>query len=146
MSRLDEIMVHAPDLRRFAAALCGRETIGQAAADEELVRRALQVSAKADPKPASTAKIELYRNFYRLRQKAPIRTALGPHDLSIALPSLPLAHRAALLLVTLEQFAYEDAAQVLGVNQRALVDLLLSARHMLQRHNFTSDTQLRVVS
>jgi DNA-directed RNA polymerase specialized sigma24 family protein len=76
----------------------------------------------------------LYGALFRLQQgRAEIKSTAGA-DLAPALLALPFGHRAALLLVSLEGFSYEEAAKALGLNRHIVLGRLTTARQMLSRH------------
>ncbi len=77
---------------------------------------------------------ELYGALFRLQQERAETKSTAGADLAPALLALPLGHRAALLLVALEGFSYEEAAKALGLNRHIVLGRLTTARQMLSRH------------
>ena len=130
-----EILPLLPGLRRFAAALAGRADPDSLRETDERVLRAVHTVLR-DPLVDSGQNLRpaLYGALVRLQQgREELKPAAGP-DLGPALLALPFGHRAALLLVVLEGFSYEEAATALGLNRHIVLGRLTTARQMLSRH------------
>jgi len=130
-----EILPLLPGLRRFAAALAGRADPDSLRETDERVLRAVHAVLR-DPLVDSGQNLRpaLYGALVRLQQgREELKPTAGP-DLGPALLALPFGHRAALLLVVLEGFSYEEAATALGLNRHIVLGRLTTARQMLSRH------------
>lgn len=150
---MKEIVDHLPRLRRYARALTG-----DGAASEDLVQdtveRALARSALFRPGSRLDAwLLSIMHNVYvsQLRRRAllpqaedgdalaadmPVRgteaDALEVRDLDRALARLSPDQREVLLLVSLEEFSYEEAAHILGVPAGTVMSRLARGRERLR--------------
>jgi RNA polymerase sigma-70 factor (ECF subfamily) len=150
---MNDILDHLPRLRRYARALTG----DRAAADDlvqDTVERALSRSALfARGSRLDAWLMTMMHNLYmsQMRQAAS-RPAFTPYDELIAEPAalatgaerlalrdlekalsmLPLEQRETLLLVSLEEFSYEDTARILGVPVGTVMSRLSRARQRLR--------------
>ncbi len=120
-----------PRLRRFAAALC---VTSRERADEWVLRALKELSY--DPPAPSEADWYFWARAHLIHlaeasPKIPRAPQAPLPPLEAALLDLPLGHRAALLLVTLEGCSYEEAARLCGISRAVFVSRLTSARHML---------------
>ena len=106
MSLKAEIGPQLPFLRRYARALTGSQTLGDAAVREVL--EAL-LAAPDEFDNGRPARQELYRVFHRLWQGL---ASVGPVGGTIA--SLSLHTREALLLTAVEDFTIPQTADILG--------------------------------
>jgi CheY-like chemotaxis protein/DNA-directed RNA polymerase specialized sigma24 family protein len=122
-----QVAQHLPYLRRFARALTGSQTEG----DAQVVR--LLETLLADPAPLPTdipAKLALYRALVRTQRES----GLSPPSGAVS-PELPKAEarliamtplsRTAFLLTTVEEFPLNDAARILECSEaevRTLID------------------------
>jgi DNA-directed RNA polymerase specialized sigma24 family protein len=125
MPKSQLIAQHIPYLRRYARALTGTQNSGDsyvAATLEALVREPSLLDTAAQPRVA------LFRLFSKIWNSVPVN---GQADALVDL--LPadrhLGHitakpRQAFLLVSVEGFSEEDAAQVLGVDRATLQSLV----------------------
>jgi RNA polymerase sigma-70 factor, ECF subfamily len=159
-----DLIEHLPRLRRYARALTG-----DAARADDLVQDTLERAlAKLDLwQPGSDLRAWLFTLMHNLfvnqvRSNRPPDTALdeamdiptsggqmealGARDIHAALARLPDQQREVMLLVGLEQFAYEEAAQVLGVPLGTVMSRLSRARERM-RHMLAGEpvVQLKVV-
>ena len=159
-----DLIEHLPRLRRYARALTG-----DAARADDLVQDTLERAlAKLDLwQPGSDLRAWLFTLMHNLfvnqiRSSRPPDTsldeamdiatsggqmeALGARDIHAALARLPVQQREVMLLVGLEQFAYEEAAQVLGVPLGTVMSRLSRARERM-RHMLAGQpvVQLKVV-
>ena len=131
MSTAPSLSVLLPSLRRFATALSG---VPKGRADE-LVLRALH-SVLREP-PAESEAVLCRKLRASLTSLTQIRALPRPtpsaqaHPWEAALLDLPVAHRAALILVSVEGCSYDEAAQTLGISRAVLMGRLTAARHML---------------
>lgn len=149
---MNEILEHLPRLRRYARALTG----DRAAADDlvqDTVERALsrwmlfQRGSHLDAW-LMTVMHNLYMSQMRraaARGAMPLQdldfepaapengeAALDLRDLERALALLPLEQRETLLLVSLEEFSYEQTAAILGVPVGTVMSRLARARARLR--------------
>ncbi|MDB5640854.1 MAG: uncharacterized protein JWN07_171 [Hyphomicrobiales bacterium] len=151
----DRIVATLPDLRRFAGALIAPGHVQSCGLVDDLVARAAASVLRERHESGTAVRLALYSAVIRLsqnrdsRQPAGMATLPPPGSFADGLLSLQIQHRAALLLVSLEQFSYEDAAVVLGVSRTFLVAKLSTARQMLARRLEASNerpaTHLRLV-
>jgi RNA polymerase sigma-70 factor (ECF subfamily) len=138
----DAFLPGLPELRRFAVALIAPEQSQACQAADDLVLRAVQCVMR-EPSPTDEAQRR------RALHAAVVRYALGgaattpaaePRNaLTAGLGDLQLQHRAALLLVSLQGFSYDDAASILGVSRNVLLGRLATARQLLARRMEPSD-------
>ena len=133
-----------PALRRFARALVRHHRVETA---DELVQETIVCVLRADGAAPTTTR-RLYATLVRVH-RAQIRTSADRRETAdrgvaaldrrpavdvapaTALSAMPLELREALLLVSLESFGYDDAADILGVSREVLVDRLARARATL---------------
>jgi DNA-directed RNA polymerase specialized sigma24 family protein len=127
MSLAEKIGPHLPNLRRFARLLTGRQAAGDAA-----VARLLEAIV-ADPAlfPDLPPRIGLYQSFLnaftaRLEDPAAQADEIGK-TAARSLAALPPQTRQAFLLVSVEEFDREEAAQILEVSQARVDELLRQA-------------------
>ncbi len=106
MSLKAELGPQLPYLRRYARALTGSQTMGDAAVREVLEALLAAPDEFSDTRPPRQ---ELYRVFHRLWQGI---ASVGPNDGMIA--SLSMHTRQALLLTTIEDFSITQTADILG--------------------------------
>ncbi len=147
----DPIVSHLPALRRFTGALVAPALAASSGAVDDLVVRSAAAVARDRPASEAALRLALYTAVIRAAEGRELRAARPPQTGSFAdgLLSLQLQHRAALLLVTLERFSYEEAAAILGVSRNFLVAKVSTARQMLARRMESPGarpvTHLRVV-
>lgn len=146
-----DLIEHIPRLRRYARAL-----VRDPARADDLVQDTLERAlVKLDLwQPGSNLRAWLFTLMHNLfvnqaRARREMETALDEaldipvsggqmealtaRDIQSALARLPEAQREVLLLVGLEQFAYEEAAQVLGVPVGTVMSRLSRAREGMRR-------------
>jgi RNA polymerase sigma-70 factor (ECF subfamily) len=146
-----DLVEHLPRLRRYARALTGDS--GRA---DDLVQDTLERAlAKLDRwQPGSDLRAWLFTLMHNLfvnelRARRPRETAMDDtpeapvsggqleamavRDIHDALSRLPDEQREVLLLVGLEQFAYAEAAEVLGVPVGTVMSRLARAREKMRR-------------
>lgn len=148
------IIEHIPRLRRYARALTGdvfraddlvQDTLERAWSRFGLWRRGSDLRAWL-----FTIMHNVYVNHCAARRESAIGTpleedldglpltpspehALGLRELAQSLNRLPAEYREVLLLVGLEGFRYEEAAEVLGVPVGTVMSRLSRARERLRR-------------
>jgi RNA polymerase sigma-70 factor (ECF subfamily) len=150
---MNDILEHLPRLRRYARALTGE----RAAADDlvqDTVERALSraVLFKHGSRLDAwllTIMHHLYLSQMRQATARPQLTSfedlhaepaastsgvesLELRDLQRALAKLPLEQREVLLLIALEEFSYEHAAEILGIPLGTVMSRLSRARQRLR--------------
>ncbi len=119
---------YLPFLRRYARALCGRQSMGDAyvaAALEAILANRDAFAGAARPR------VELYKALTRVWNAADLKDASEGRDVRLPVERR-LAHmtpqaRQAFLLVSLEGFSEEEAAEILGLERGALRDLVKEA-------------------
>jgi DNA-directed RNA polymerase specialized sigma24 family protein len=119
---------HLPFLRRYARALTGNQSSGDAYVAEvleALIEDPQVIRSGGDPR------IELYRIFTKIWQSVPLNERPDPTDRGLPveerLGHLTPRARQAFLLVALEGFPEVDAAQVLEIDTATLRSLVEEA-------------------
>lgn len=134
MSFVNTLGPHLPFLRRYARALTGSQTSGDAyirASLEALVSSPDAFDASLDPR------VGLYRFFHSIwtttgaQLEAPAVTG-GEGLPDGRLQALAPIQRQAFLLTTLEGFSRSDAALILGVDAATLNELTAEAQHEIE--------------
>lgn len=120
-----EIGPELPYLRRYARALSGSQTLGDAAVREML--EALLV-APEEFDSAQPPRQELYRVFHQMWQGLGGEVA-GPGDGMVARLTVPA--REALLLTAVEGFSASEAAAILGSTTQAVEYDIAAARELI---------------
>ena len=128
MSTSHVVAQHLPFLRRYARALTGTQGSGDAYVAEvleALIEDPSIIERSADPR------VELYRAFTKIWQSVPLNDRSEPADRGLPveerLGHLTPRARQAFLLVALEGFSENDAAQVLEVDTSTLRNLVEEA-------------------
>src|SRR5262245_8326724 len=132
MALAHAIAEHLPYLRRYARALCGTQTSGDA-----YVRACLETIV-ADPAVVgsdTTPRVALYRLFHKLWGSAnlDLRAAGGSRPQPAAagverkLGELTPARRQALLLTAMEGFNVTDTARILAVGEEEVKQMVAQA-------------------
>ena len=125
MALAHTIAEHLPYLRRYARALCGSQSSGDA-----YVRACLEAIV-ADPAVLNRdvpPRVGLYRIFHKLwsRVNDDTRGVAGSRretgGVERRLSELTPAHRQALLLTAMEGFSSHDAACILGIGDPGRID------------------------
>jgi DNA-directed RNA polymerase specialized sigma24 family protein/CheY-like chemotaxis protein len=136
MSLSTRIAPHLPYLRRFARAVTGSQTSGDAYVAAAL--EALIADLSIFPE-ASNDRISLYKLFSTMFSssavKVPEPVSSFPWESRAAanLASLTPRARQAFLLVSVEGFSHEDTAEVLGVTPGEFTALLAEASEEISR-------------
>ena len=142
MSVSDRIGVQLPYLRRYARALTGSQSSGDA-----YVRATLE-AALADNSlldEISRGRVELYSAFNRIWSSSHVQTMvstaddIGLHEQAAQerLANITPTHRQALLLTTVEEFSHEDAAQVLDLESGEIDNLVAQAIREIEGESTT---------
>lgn len=129
--------VVAPGIRRYARALSAGEP--PSVADELLLEALLplrEVASNGGGCSDAELRLRLYATFTRIAErKLQLSAPTGPslrHPVIVhGLADLRLEDREALLLVVLEGFSYDQAAEILGIDHDDLVSRLVRARTRL---------------
>lgn len=136
MSLSTRIAPHLPFLRRFARAASGSQTSGDALVAAVLEAVIADVSIFPE---ASNDRIALYKLFAKLFTSIAIKvpqempTSAWEQRASANLASLAPRPRQAFLLVAVEGFSDEDAAEVLDVTEGEFVSLIGQASREISR-------------
>ena len=125
MSTSQAVLQHLPSLRRYARALTGSQASGDAyvvATVESLI---------ASPKileSASNTRVGLYRLFTKIWNSVPVNGTAEASEIVLPpeqhLTQITPRPRQAFLLVALEGFSEEDAAEVLDCDLQTLRGLV----------------------
>jgi RNA polymerase sigma-70 factor (ECF subfamily) len=149
------LLIELPHLRRFARALSGDAALADDLV-QDCVERALKKQHLYDAtRPLRAWLYAILRNIHisHWRQKAPwghlkniddlegfegAVPAEQEHNLSLALITdalnhLPPQHREVLVLISLEEVSYREAAEIIGVPIGTIMSRLSRARSTLQR-------------
>jgi DNA-directed RNA polymerase specialized sigma24 family protein len=137
----DQIAAELPYLRRYARALTGSQTVGDA-----LVRETLE-AALAHPEiraELAEGRVALYRAFNRVcADGTPALEMAGDaaseHEAAAQrqLQRIAPVRRQALLLLTLEEFSPAETAQILEVDEAEVESLAQEARDEIARETAT---------
>lgn len=133
MSVAEQIGPQLPYLRRYARALTGSQSAGDA-----YVRATLE-AALADEElreKIGGGRIPLYAAFSRIWSSGHVEVSAsdpgaGVHEEAVQshLANITPAHRQALLLTTLEEFSTREAAAILDVSESEIEALVAQAIH-----------------
>jgi CheY-like chemotaxis protein len=126
---------HLPYLRRYARALTGSQSSGDA-----YVRAALSavLAGKSELAQDLPPRVALYRLFHviwsssasQLDQEFAADVVLTPEE---RLRSLSSADRAALLLTAVEGFSLNEAGKILGESPEEVEQAIVQAQHSIER-------------
>jgi CheY-like chemotaxis protein/DNA-directed RNA polymerase specialized sigma24 family protein len=142
MSMADQIAVQLPYLRRYARALTGSQSSGDA-----YVRATLE-AALADRgllDQIGEGRVALYAAFNRIWSTGHVETAAanagdsGAHEQAAQdrLSHVTPTHRQALLLTTLEDFTAEEAAQILDTSPDNVDAMVVQAINEIESETST---------
>lgn len=126
MSLAEILRPHLPYLRRYARALTGSQSSGDA-----FVKATLEAII-ADPASVSdddNVRVQLYRVFSRIWESANVRLPEDPDDNTAQsrLNAIPPISRQVLLLTALEGFSVSEVAKIADVGENSINDLLEDA-------------------
>ena len=137
-----EVAAHLPFLRRYARALTGSQSTGDA-----FVQTTLE-AALADDELAQSlrgGRVPLYRAFNKVWGSAYMEVSepeneVGGRDGAARdqLRQITPINRQALLLTTVEDFSPEEAAEIMGVSSDDVESLVREAVSEIERENTTS--------
>jgi RNA polymerase sigma factor (sigma-70 family) len=145
----EELTLHIAGLRRYAIALTGNRHEAEDLLQEALARA---IAAAASYRASGSLRAWLFSIMHNafisgLRERRPVDepegielstpapqlAALEVRDVLAALARLPEPQRAALSLIALEEFSYEEAAAILGIPLGTLMSRLARGREALRR-------------
>jgi len=137
-----EVAAHLPFLRRYARALTGSQSTGDA-----FVKATLE-AALADQDLANSlrgGRVPLYAAFNKLWSSAYLEVGaeedpMGLHETAARdqLKKITPLNRQALLLTTVEDFSEAEAAQIMDVDEDDIGKLVQEAIEEIDRENTTS--------
>ncbi len=142
MSLGEQIAKSLPYLRRYARALTGSQSTGDA-----FVRATLEAAlADSDLKASlSGGRVPLYRAFNKVWASAYLEVADGDagaigrqDDATGRLRAITPLNRQALLLTTLEDFSTEEAGEIMGIGADQVEALVKEAVEEIDRETATS--------
>ena len=142
MSLGDQIARNLPYLRRYARALTGSQSSGDA-----FVRATLEAALADEKLKASLAdgRVPLYRIFNKVWSSASLElaeshSAIGAHEEAARnrLDRITPLNRQALLLTTLEDFSAEEAGEIMGCTPGEVSALVREAVSEIERESTTS--------
>jgi len=143
MSMADQIAVQLPYLRRYARALTGSQTSG-----DTYVRATLE-AALADGElldQIGGGRVALYAAFNRIWSTGHVEPVTADADIGGApqeqaaqtrLSHVTPTHRQALLLTTLEDFSYEEAATILDTSPENVGAMVVQAIEEIESETTT---------
>ena len=128
MSLREAIAAELPFLRRYARALTGSQSLGDAA-----VREVLEALLEAPEELQSDKPVraELFRIFHRLWNPDMVGT-LSSKGRSGVIAQCPVAMRQSLLLTAVEGFSEEETATILDIEAEQVGVLVDSARAAIE--------------
>jgi DNA-directed RNA polymerase specialized sigma24 family protein/CheY-like chemotaxis protein len=141
MTISESLAPHLPYLRRYARALTGSQTSGDAyvrAALTAVLVRQRELSSDLPPRVA------LYRLFHMIwaGTAGQLDLDLGPELIRLTpeerLRALSSAERAALLLTAVEGFSLTEAAAILGLSTAEVEESIAAAQHGIEKSLATS--------
>ena len=142
MSLGQQVASNLPFLRRYARALTGSQSTGDA-----FVRATLEAALADEGLKASleAGRIPLYRAFNKVWSSANVETDPEPMDgneheaaAQNRLGAITPRNRQALLLTTLEDFSAAEAAEIMELNKAEVEDLVSDAISEIDREQSTS--------
>lgn len=128
MSFRQQLASQLPYLRRYARALTGSQTLGDAAVRETL--EAL-LEAPEEWDDAVPVKTELFRTFHRIWNSDMI-APLESRGRSGVIAEFPVKRRQSLLLPTVEGFKADDVAKILGISEADVRSHVVAARSAIE--------------
>ncbi len=128
MSFRQQLASQLPYLRRYARALTGSQTLGDAAVRETL--EAL-LEAPEEWDDAVPVKTELFRTFHRIWNSDMI-APLESRGRSGVIAEFPVKRRQSLLLSTVEGFKADEVAKILGISAADVRSHVVAARSAIE--------------
>ena len=146
MSLGENVAANLPYLRRYARALTGAQSTGDA-----FVRQTLEAALADEALKDSLGegRVALYRAFNKVWSSASVDTGIDPADTVEAggdheaaaherLSSVTPLNRQALLLTTLEDFSIEETAQVMDLPEQEVETMVQEAVAEIDRESSTN--------
>ena len=127
MSLRDAVARELPYLRRYARAVTGSQTLGDAAV-REVLEALIEVPGEFDL--TQPARLELYRIFHRLWHSDFANSLADDGPVG----NLSMRSRQALLLSAVEGFSNGDIAVILDAHSEAIADDIENARNSISEH------------
>ncbi|MBT9566691.1 MAG: sigma-70 family RNA polymerase sigma factor [Thiobacillus sp.] len=146
-----DLIEHLPRLRRYARALTGEVTRADDLVQDTLERALIKLDLWQPGSDLRAWLFTLMHNLFinQIRVRRPAESALdeaydvavsggqmealGARDIHAALARLPDQQREVMLLIGLEQFSYDEAAQVIGVPVGTVMSRLSRARERMRQ-------------
>lgn len=128
MSLREALVAELPFLRRYARALTGSQSLGDAAV-REMLEALLEAPDEFDSEKPVRA--ELFRIFHRLWNPEMVGT-LASKGRSGVIAQFPIAMRQSLLLTAVEGFSQSEAATILGIAVDEVSELVSEARSAIE--------------
>ncbi len=128
MSLREALVAELPFLRRYARALTGSQSLGDAAV-REMLEALLEAPEEFDSEKPVRA--ELFRIFHRLWNLEIVET-LASKGRSGVIAQFPVAMRQSLLLTAVEGFSEAEVATILGIEAGQVADLVGDARSAIE--------------
>src|SRR5258707_6831346 len=135
-----EIIKQLPYLRRYARAITGSQARG-----DQYIRVVLEAIVQEPDRidPDANVKLQLFRLFHEVwgivdKSIRKVDGESGGRAIEAQLDALPPRERQALLLVSLERFSIEQAAEILRASTGEIHDLVEQARKDLKRQAATT--------
>lgn len=136
MSLSTRLAPHLPGLRRFARAVSGSQTSGDAYVAATLEALIADISCFPD---SSSDRVSLFKLFARLYGSVPIE--IEPKETPYAwekraaanLAAVPPAARQAFLLVVIEDFSNAEVGEILDRDEAGVSELLEEASQLISR-------------
>ncbi|AKM06155.1 response regulator [Pelagerythrobacter marensis] len=138
----EQVANNLPYLRRYARALTGSQSTGDA-----FVRQTLEAALADDALKASLGegRVPLYRAFNKVWSSAYLETAgdgpeAGAHESAAhdRLSAITPLNRQALLLTTLEDFSIDQTAEIMDIDSGSVEKLVQEAVEEIDRESSTS--------
>lgn len=128
MSLREALVAELPFLRRYARALTGSQSLGDAAV-REMLEALLEAPDEFDSNKPVRA--ELFRIFHQLWNSDMVGT-LASKGRSGVIAQFPVTMRQSLLLTAVEGFSEEETATILGLQADQVIDLVDEARSAIE--------------
>lgn len=134
----EQLAERLPYLRRYARALTGSQSSGDAYVRELLEAAICDEDLRQE---LLAGRVQLYRAFTRIWANSHVEAAQEQMTEGLEasaqahLSAIPPEHRQALLLTTLEEFSEDEAGQILGLDGEQVAQLVLRAIEEIERES-----------